>query len=53
MPTFFCCCFFDEGREDPKITLSGPSWACQQNAINMAFHSADDGPTLNAGLAQL
>ena len=28
--TFF---LVDEGREDPNTTLSGPSSACQRNAI--------------------
>ena len=27
----------DEGREDPSATISGPSSARQQNAIEMAF----------------
>ena len=44
----------DEGREDPNTTISGPSLACQGNAISMAFcWRADDGPTLNAGLVAL
>ena len=43
-----------EGREDPNTFLSEPLWARQRNAIKMAFHwRADDGTTLNAGLAQL
>ena len=31
----FLVLFFlvDEGREDPNTTISGPSSACQQNAI--------------------
>ena len=38
----------DEGREDPLTTKSGPSLACQQNTIIMAFRWwGDDGPTLN------
>ena len=38
--------FFDDGN----TTISGPSMALQQNA--MAFRwRADDGPTLNSGLA--
>ena len=44
----------DEGREDPSPTLSGPSSACQQNAIKwrMAFRwHANECPTLNAGFA--
>ena len=41
----------EEGREDPNITKSGPSSACQRNAISMAFRwQADDGPPLYAGL---
>ena len=45
----------DKGREDPpNSTISGPSVARQRNANKMAFHwRADDGPTLNAGLADL
>ena len=44
----------DEGWEDPNTTISGPSSACQRNAISMAFRwHADDGPTLNAGLVAL
>ena len=43
-----------EGRKDPNTTISVPSWACQQNAIYMAFcWRANDGPTLNAGLVAL
>ena len=49
--------FLDEGREDPKApytTIIGPSSACQQNAIEMAFRwRANDGLTLNAGLVAL
>ena len=41
----------DEGREDLNTTISRPSSACQQIAIEMAFHClADDGPILNAYL---
>ena len=44
----------DEGREDPNTTISGPSLACQQNAIKMAFcWRANDGPTSNAGFVAL
>ena len=65
---FFCFCLFvyvyfysffifflvDEGRKVPNTTISGPSLACQRNAIKMAFRwRADDGPTLNAGLVAL
>ena len=51
LTTFF---LLDEGREDPNTTLSGPSLARQGNVIKMAFcWRADDGPTLNADLAQL
>ena len=43
-----------KGREDPNSTISGPSSVRQRNANKMAFHwRADDGPTLNAGLADL
>ena len=36
---FFFVLFFlvDVVREDPSTTLSGPSSACQQNAINWRF----------------
>ena len=35
-------------------TISGPSSACQRNAILMAFRwRADDGPILNAGLVAM
>ena len=36
---FFFFFFFivDEGREDQKSTISGPSFVHQQNAIEMAF----------------
>ena len=27
----------DDGREDPNTTISGPSLACQQNAIKWQF----------------
>ena len=48
---FLCLFLVDEGREDPNITISGPSSARQRNPIGMAFRwRADDGPTLNAGL---
>ena len=42
--------FFDErGGEDSNTSISGPSTACQRNAIQMAFRwRADAGPTLNA-----
>ena len=41
----------DEGREDPNITMNGPSSARQRNVIQMALRwRTDDGPTLNAGL---
>ena len=44
----------DEGREDPITTISGPSSACQRNAILMAFHwHADGGPLLNSGSVAL
>ena len=40
--------------QDPNNTISGPSPAPQQNAIQMAFPwRADDDPTLNAGLVAL
>ena len=40
-----------EGWEDHNITQSGPSSACQRNAIEMAIRwRADDSPTSNAGL---
>ena len=43
-----------EGREDPNTTIRGRSSARQRNAIYMEFRwCADDGPTLNAGLAAL
>ena len=46
--------FFYEGRKDPNTTISGPSTACQRNAILMAFRwLADDDLTLNAGLVAL
>ena len=46
--------FFDKGNVDPNSTKSGLSSARQRNAIYMAFRCwADDGPTLNAGLAAL
>ena len=50
--TFYVCfLFFDEGKKDSNITISGPSMARQRNAIQMAFRwRADGGPTLNAGL---
>ena len=40
------------GERDPNSTESGPSSACQPNAILMAFRwrANDDGPTLNAVL---
>ena len=44
----------DEGWEDPNTTISGPSSARQQNAIEMAFRwHADNDPPLNAGLVAL
>ena len=55
----FVFCFFfwgvvDEERKGPSTIISGPSLACQRNAIKMAFRwRADDGPTLNAGLVDL
>ena len=43
--------FFDDWREDPNTTISGPSSARQRNAIQMAFcWWPDGGPTLNVGL---
>ena len=53
---FFCFFFYfiflvDEGREDLDTTINGPSSAGQRNAI-YRWH-ADDGQTLNAGLAAL
>ena len=54
--TFYFCFlfFFDEGRKDSNTTISGPSTARQQNAIQMAFRwRADGGPILNAGLLAL
>ena len=40
--------------EDPNATKIGPLLAGQRNAIEMAFRlSADNGPTLNAGLVAL
>ena len=53
---FFYCFFFlvDEVREDPNITISRPSLACQRNTIEIAFRwRANDGPKLNAGLVAL
>ena len=52
---FIIFCFLvDEGKEDPKTTISGSSFARQQNAIEMMSRwRADDGPTLNAGLVAL
>ena len=35
--TGFSCFLVDEGREDPSITICGPSSARQRNAIKMAF----------------
>ena len=37
--TFFFSFYFlvDEGIEDPNVTISWPSSACQRNAILMAF----------------
>ena len=44
----------DEGRKDPNTTICGQSSSHQRNTILMAFcWRADDGPTLNAGLAAL
>ena len=44
----------NEGKEDTNTTISGPSSACQRNAIIMAFRwRADDDPALNAGLKAL
>ena len=48
-PTFS---LVDERSDDPNTTKSGPSSTHLQNAIKMEFcWRADDGPTLNAGLA--
>ena len=45
---------FDEEWEDSNSTKRGPSSARERNAIEMASRwRADDGPTLNAGLAAL
>ena len=53
-PIFDNVFLVDNEREDPNSTISGPSLARQRNANKMAFHwRADDGPTLNAGLADL
>ena len=42
-----------EGWEDQNTTISGPSSACQRNAIYMEFRwRADDGQTLNAVMFQ-
>ena len=52
-PTLTTSFLVDEWREDPSTTISGPSSARQRNAIHLmefCWH-ADDGPTLNAGLA--
>ena len=39
------------GERVPNTTKSGPSFACQQNAMSIAFRwQADGGQTLNAGL---
>ena len=39
---------FNEGREDPDTTISGPLSACQRNAMQMEFRwRADDDPKLN------
>ena len=35
--------FFDEGRKDSNTTITGPSTACQQNAVQMAFRWRADG----------
>ena len=44
----------DEGRKDQNTTISGPSSARQQNAIEMAFlWRADGGHTLNIDLVAL
>ena len=46
--------FLDDRREDPNTTISGPSSACQQNTIEMAFRwLADNGPLLNTGFLAL
>ena len=46
--------FLVELIEDPNTAINGPSLARQRNAILMAFRwQADDGLTLNAGLAAL
>ena len=46
--------FFYKGKEDPNSIKYGPLSTRQRNAIQMEFHwRADDGPTLNAGLAAL
>ena len=51
---FFCFYLMNGERIHANTNLSGTSWACQRNAIKMAFHwRTDDGQTLNAGLAQL
>ena len=53
MTGFFWVFLADDGREDPSITISGPSSACQRNAIKSFRWRADNGPTLNAGLVAL
>ena len=51
--TFFFFFFF-KWIGDPNTAINGPTFARQQNAIEMAFcWWADDGPTLNAGLVAL
>ena len=51
---FFFFFFVVEWRKDQNTTISGPSSARQGKAIELAFlWRADDGPTLNAGLAAL
>ena len=47
--------FFEaDDKIDPNTTIRGPSWACQGNAIQMAFcWSANDDPPLDAGLVAL
>ena len=51
--SFFAFFYFERGRIQ-NTTISGPSSARQRNVIKMTFcWRADDGSTLNAGLAAL
>ena len=53
-PTLTVLFVFDELREDPNTNINGLLSAQLRKAILMAFRwRANDGPTLNAGLAAL